>query len=73
MADAKTITPALGLLDDLWDVQTKLDYTHAMIGLIIEQKDYPALPSHQQVALQALSVFADDARKQLTGILEREA
>lgn len=73
MAAAKTITPALGLFDDLWDVQTKLDYTHAMIGLLIEQKDYPALPSHQQVALQALSVFADDARKQLAGILEREA
>lgn len=62
MAAAKTITPETGLLDDLWDVQTKLDYTHAMIGLIIEQKDYPTLPSHQQLALQALSVFSDDAR-----------
>ena len=71
MADVKTIT--LVQYDDLWDVQTKLDYTHAMIGLLIEQKDYPAFPSHQQVALQALLVFADDARKQLTGILEREA
>lgn len=71
MAAAKTITS--GLYDDLWDVQTKLDYTHAMVGLLIEQKDYPTLPPHQQVALQALAVFADEARKQLTGILEREA
>jgi hypothetical protein len=69
MTAAKTITP---VLDDLWDVQTKLDYTHAMIGLLIEQKDYPSLPPHQQTALLALSVFADEARKQLTAILERE-
>lgn len=70
MTAAKTITP---VLDDLWDVQTKLDYTHAMIGLIIEQKDYPTLPPHQQTALLALSVFADEARQKLVGILEREA
>jgi hypothetical protein len=69
MTAAKTITP---VLDDLWDVQTKLDYTHAMIDLLIEQKDYPSLPPHQQTALLALSVFADEARKQLTAILERE-
>lgn len=73
MADAKTITPELGLLDDLWDVQTKLDYTHAMTSLLIEQKDYPTFPPHQQTALLALSVFADEARKQLTAILERES
>lgn len=70
MADAKTIT--LNQYDDLSDVLTQLDYTHAMIGLLIEQKDYATLPPHQQIALQALSGFADEARKQLIGILERD-
>ncbi|WP_256385457.1 MULTISPECIES: hypothetical protein [unclassified Erwinia] len=44
-----------------------------MTSLIIEQKDYPTLPPHQQTALLALSVFADEARQKLVGILEREA
>jgi hypothetical protein len=70
MADAKTIT--LKLTEELEDVVTKLDYTHAMTSLLIEQKDYPSLQPHQQTALLALSVFADEARKQLTAILERE-
>lgn len=42
MADAKTIT--LERYDDLSDVLTRLDYTHAMIGLLTEQKDYSKLP-----------------------------
>ncbi|OVZ95932.1 hypothetical protein CBW53_17900 [Yersinia frederiksenii] len=71
MAAAKTIT--FRVANELGDVATKLDYTLAMIGLLIEQKDYPSFPPHQQVALQALCVFADEARKQLEGILEREA
>lgn len=71
MAAAKTIT--LGLIEELEDVVTRLDYTHAMTSLIIEQKDYPTLPPHQQTALLALSVFADEARQKLAGILERES
>lgn len=71
MAAAKTIT--LGLLEELEGVITRLDYTHAMTSLLIEQKDYPTLPPHQQTALLALSVFADEARQKLASILEREA
>lgn len=71
MAAAKTIT--LGLIEELEDVVTRLDYTLAMASLIIEQKDYSTLPPHQQTALLALSVFADEARHKLVGILEREA
>ncbi|EOE7566755.1 hypothetical protein ACKPPK_004872 [Salmonella enterica] len=71
MAAAKTIT--LGLIEELEDVVTRLDYTHAMTSLIIEQKDYPTLPPHQQTALLALSVFADEARQKLVVILERES
>nr|WP_172691916.1 hypothetical protein [Edwardsiella tarda]AUH26719.1 hypothetical protein [Edwardsiella tarda] len=70
MAGAKTIT--LNQYDDLSDVLTQLDYTHAMTSLIIEQKDYAKLPPHQQTALLALSVFADEARQKLVGILEKE-
>lgn len=71
MAAVKTIT--LGLIEELEDVVTRLDYTHAMTSLIIEQKDYPTLPPHQQTALLALSLFADEARQKLVGILERES
>lgn len=71
MAAAKTIT--FGLLEELEAVVTRLDYTHAMTSLLIEQKDYPTLPPHQQTALLALSVFADEARQKLMGILERES
>lgn len=71
MAAAKTIT--LGLIEELEDVVTKLDYTHAMTSLLIEQKDYSTFPPHQQTALLALSVFADEARQKLAGILERES
>ncbi|HEF0025519.1 TPA: hypothetical protein R8G79_004523 [Citrobacter amalonaticus] len=71
MAAEKTIT--LGLIEELEDVVTRLDYTHAMTSLLIEQKDYATLPPHQQTALLALSVFADEARQKLAGILERES
>ncbi|WP_420299910.1 hypothetical protein [Edwardsiella tarda] len=71
MAAVKTIT--LGLIEELEDIVTRLDYTHAMTSLIIEQKDYPTLPPHQQTALLALSVFADEARQKLVEILERES
>lgn len=71
MAAAKTIT--FKLTEELESVVIKLDYTHAMTSLLIEQKDYSTFPPHQQTALLALSVFADEARQQLLNILEREA
>ncbi|WP_267263370.1 hypothetical protein [Yersinia ruckeri] len=44
-----------------------------MTSLLIEQKDYSTFPPHQQTALLALSVFADEARQKLASILERES
>ncbi|KAA5809386.1 hypothetical protein [Yersinia pestis] len=56
--------------DDLESILCKIEYVHAIVGLITEQSDYGQLPSHQQVAIQALSNFTFDAKNAILKLID---
>lgn len=56
-----TPTPSVDLMDALSDINTRIEYAHALAGLIQEQRDFARLPPHQQYAITALGDFTHEA------------
>lgn len=68
MADAKTTTLTLDEIDALAEIQRKIEYIRTFTDLIIHNPSYGVLPSHNQIAIDALSRFACDADDALRNI-----
>lgn len=69
MADGKTIT--LDEIDALAEIQRKIEFIRTFTDLIIHNPSYGVLPSHNQIAIDALSRFACDADDELRNIRSR--